>query len=421
MELAAAGIPEQPFRTHGRPLVFVSYQAEQRASDFLRATYDAPRGLGLFQGPSLSGKSSIIHHFIRSLEGDPAVAVVNGHSLGAKALLERILREFGFDVQLDSLNELLSMLRVYVMQQAAVHHAPLIVIEKTHHLNPEALKILCELAALKSRSQAAIRLILSSDRALDDIMRAPAMVGIAKRVSGSFHLAPMDEEETCIYLHNKLRAGGCAEPESIVPEAVARRLHSCSGGWPGIVDRLVLLAIARSSSCPLSPDQIERPALPSITGDSSVMIEPDLCADDDAQLFLTHNGRTLRKIPLGCERIMIGRSEHNDIAINSRFISRHHALFIRNGNTTLLMDLNSTNGTFVNSQRISNHIMVHDDVVTIGHHGLKFIDPAAVDSMPLEGSSYNDTVIMKSIDDMRRLLAQDNTLSLDAVADNDQD
>lgn len=418
MELAAAGIPEQPFRTHGRPLTFVTYEAQAAACDFLRTTYELPRGLGLLQGPSLSGKTSIIYHFSRSLNEDASVAVVNGRGLLAEQLLDRVLQAFGFDMRLDSMNERLNMLRVFVMQQASAHHAPLIIIENVHALHPDSLKVLCDLAKLRWRSNSAVRLVLASDRALDDMLRAPALECLAKRITGSFHLAPMDEEETVIYLHSKLRAGGCDKPETVVPDAVCEAIHVASGGWPGIVDRLMLLALAKTDRCPLTPDRIERPVVPALTGESG--LRPVSIGGRDARLYLTHNGRTLREIPLTGERVMIGRSEHNDVAISSRFISRHHALFIHNGNTTLLMDLNSTNGTFVNSRRVSNHIMVHDDVVTIGHHGLKFVDPAAVESLPLEGASFNDTVIMKSIDDMRRLLARENTQALDIALPGDE-
>ena len=117
-------------------------------------------------------------------------------------------------------------------------------------------------------------------------------------------------------------------------------------------------------------------------------------------------------------RLLIGRSEHNDISICSRFISRHHALLVRHGNATFLMDLNSTNGTFVNGKRVSNHVLLHDDVVTVGHHKIKFDDPFATNRHELEGAAFADTAIMKTLEDMRNLLAQENTALLPAASEN---
>ncbi len=412
MELSTAGIVEQPFRTHGTPLVFVSYQGELAAREFLESTYRTPHGLGLFQGPSLAGKSTIIRRFVESLHADAPSSVINGKKLDAKAMLERVLVDFGFDLKLDTLSELLNLVKVYAKQQAAAHDAPLIVIENTHALKADALQVLCDLAALRAGYKSALRIVLSSDRPLAGMMNAPAMTYVSKRLTGTFNLVPMDEEETFVYVHRKLEAGGCDDADRLVPPSVCAELYEASGGWPGIVDRLMLLALARAESSPLSLEHIERPVVPPMTGEPGLQVV-ETGKYGAAKLFLTRNGQTLREIPLDRPRIMVGRSEHNDIAISSRFISRHHALFIRDGGTTLLMDLNSTNGTFVNSQRVSNHIMVHDDVVNLGNHGLKFSDPTARRGQPLQGADFNDTVIMKSLGDMRRLLAHANTQVLD--------
>ncbi len=151
MELGAAGLQEQPFRTHGIPLTFFAYEAQEDAFEFLNNTYSNRKGLGLIQGPSLSGKSTIIHQFVSMLPGDPAVAVVDGSGLNTTALLNRVLGQYGYELQFSSVNELINMLKVFVLQQTASDHAPLLVIENTHAMNPSALRVLCELAELKVR------------------------------------------------------------------------------------------------------------------------------------------------------------------------------------------------------------------------------------------------------------------------------
>ena len=135
------------------------------------------------------------------------------------------------------------------------------------------------------------------------------------------------------------------------------------------------------------------------------------------QLIVTGNGKLVGDLKMDKPRLIIGRSDHNDISINSRFISRHHALLVRHGGSTFLMDLNSTNGTFVNSRRVSNHVLVHDDVITIGHHRIKFRDPDARSRGSLDGIDFADTAIMKTLQDMRSLLAQENTELLPAASE----
>ena len=149
MDLGAAGLRQQPFPTHGKPLSIVPYASEQAAIEMLQATCLHPTGLSLLQGPTLSGKSTLIRSFVESLHEDCSVAVIDGKGLNTTKLLSSVLRQFGYALDLNSANELLGLVRVFALQQAAHHEPPLLIIENAHELNPSALRALCELAELR--------------------------------------------------------------------------------------------------------------------------------------------------------------------------------------------------------------------------------------------------------------------------------
>lgn len=67
--------------------------------------------------------------------------------------------------------------------------------------------------------------------------------------------------------------------------------------------------------------------------------------------------------------VTIGRSSENTISINDASISRNHCQIIQeNENSFLLVDLNSTNGTYVNGRKISGQIkLTKHDIVRIGN------------------------------------------------------
>ena len=65
-------------------------------------------------------------------------------------------------------------------------------------------------------------------------------------------------------------------------------------------------------------------------------------------------------------RIMIGRSEDSELRLNSEFVSRHHALIFCTEERIYIEDLNSFNGTIVNSKKITRCDLQAGDVVTIG-------------------------------------------------------
>ncbi len=423
MDLAAAGLAEQPFRTHDKPLSTVSYASHRDALKVLEDTCAAPNGLSLLQAPPLSGKSTLIRHFIDTRPEDCATAIVDGNGLNTTSLLESILRQFGYVLDYTSPNELLAMLRVFTLQQAASGESPLLIIENSHALNPSALRAVCELADLNVRRVSALKIALVSDRSLHDIVTAPAMRCIEKRLTHDFHLRPMTQQETVHYLYAKLNAAGSLVPEFVFPRAVCTELWRASGGWPGILDRIALLALAKAKALPVSAEEIERPALPNGTWDDAAFAAAEEKQDKSQQngppkLYVASNGEMLAELTFDHPRMLVGRSEHNDLAIPSRFISRHHALLVRHGSATFLMDLNSSNGTFVNSKRVSNHVLINDDVIKIGHHSIKFSDPHATERGTLDGIEFADTSIMKTLDDMRKLLAQENTEMLPAAPEN---
>lgn len=412
MELGSAGLKEQPFRTQGRPIVFFAYMGQGIAYEFLRETCKHNSGLGLLQGPPLSGKTTIIRHFAGIEKANRAVAVVNGAGLNTTSLLESVLREFGYEYKFDTVNELLSMLKVFIQQQTAVGRAPLLIIQNIHEVNPSALRVLCELAQVRVREKFALRMVLVSDRAIDYIVRAPAMEFITKRLTGNCHLEPLTMDETSDYLYAKLRHGGCLDPDMVFPGDVCDELYRASGGWPGVIDRLALLALAQAHQCPVGPQHVEHPTIPERTQGGESPLPGGSKVKYAARIpvvRLTHNGEVLKELKFEGSRLLIGRSDHNDICIESSFISRHHALLIRHGSITLLMDLNSANGTYVNSWRVSNKVLVHNDIITIGEHGLKFIDVSARGQTVLDGVGFSETVVMETIKDVGHVLAAENT------------
>lgn len=407
MELSDAGLRQQPFHAQGKPVTVVTYAAAVAALDFLAATYADDHGLGLFQGPPLSGKSTIIRQFTETLHEDTAYAVVDGAGLETEALLKDILCQFGYDLQFDTIKELINMLKVFVVQQTISNQAPLLIVENTHAMNPAALSTLCELVALKVHEKSALRVILASDRSITAMVKAPAMSCVAERMTGSFFVEPLSDFETRNYLYEKLGAGGCPAPQTIFPGDVCLELHKAAGGWPGIVDQLALEAFRKAEGFPVTADLIDdRPPLQSIRTASDDEWTRD--EHEAPRLYVTYNGETIDEVTFDGERLLVGRSDHNELRINSRFISRHHALFVRHGNSTFLMDLNSTNGTFVNSRRISNLMLKNEDIVLVGNHRIKFVDPTATERTPLDDAGFDETIVMKNLDDVRKLLAREH-------------
>lgn len=400
MDIHQAGLTLSPFHTNGPPVVFVHYQAQRAAEDFLNIALDDERGIGVIHGPPLAGKKTLVYQLLRRLPAGLPVATVDGARMKTIDLLRSTLAHFGLQVSLRSVDEYWNVLKRYVAERSRLGHTPLLVLDNINRMYPSALYALCKLAELRVGNEYAVRMILISGRPPHAIINAPSMTAIAKRTIGATELGPMTSQESSRYLFAKLYASGCATPSNILPVDIRNAVHQATGGWPGKVDELVKNAIARADSLPLQHADLE-PGAPTPTAP-----KPRLAAVGDAddhpdmrRLILTLNGKTIKKVRLDDSKFLIGRSELCDLAISSRFISQHHALLVRTDKALHLIDLHSTNGTYVNSRRITTRVLQHDDVISVGNHGIKLKFPLFRSRPDEEQIDLAETATMRTLDE----------------------
>jgi chromosome segregation ATPase len=72
-------------------------------------------------------------------------------------------------------------------------------------------------------------------------------------------------------------------------------------------------------------------------------------------------------------RTTVGRTPDNDMCIDADFISRHHAVLLDTTTGTVVEDLESTNGVFVNRERVTRSPLEPGDLVTFGRTTFRFL------------------------------------------------
>ncbi|HTN74653.1 MAG TPA: FHA domain-containing protein [Pirellulaceae bacterium] len=79
------------------------------------------------------------------------------------------------------------------------------------------------------------------------------------------------------------------------------------------------------------------------------------------------------RTPLQTLPFTIGRIDTADLQIDSTRVSREHAVIVKEGDEYHVRDLGSTNGTYVNGQRIQEHALIDGDVVVIADSEFTFV------------------------------------------------
>ena len=81
------------------------------------------------------------------------------------------------------------------------------------------------------------------------------------------------------------------------------------------------------------------------------------------------------EVPLDKASLVIGRTDENDVVLNHRSISRHHAKLVRDGDRYTIVDLQSANGVRVNGEDYERIELNPGDVLELGHVKLRFVGP----------------------------------------------
>jgi pSer/pThr/pTyr-binding forkhead associated (FHA) protein len=95
-----------------------------------------------------------------------------------------------------------------------------------------------------------------------------------------------------------------------------------------------------------------------------------------AKLVILTQGMTGRAHELKVDKTTVGRVEDNAFQIAEPSVSSHHCEVLLRGNEVVVKDLNSTNGTFINDEKITESVLKPGNTLRLGHIELRLEDGA---------------------------------------------
>ncbi|MCG6886852.1 MAG: FHA domain-containing protein [Proteobacteria bacterium] len=120
-----------------------------------------------------------------------------------------------------------------------------------------------------------------------------------------------------------------------------------------------------------------------------------------SKLTLSFKGNILRVYPVLKDSMLIGSDRACAIHIDSLALAPKHARIDTQANTSVLVDLDTESGTFVNNQRIKKHILADRDIIRVGKHILtfKFENLTNTSSDSTQQLEINDPALLAAIEE----------------------
>jgi hypothetical protein len=223
-------------------------------------------------------------------------------------------------------------------------------------------------------------------------------------------LAGFALEETAAYIRSCLQGAGCSRAEQLLPEDTLFDIQGFTGGVVGDINALCRETLTALAACQEEgqPPSISRELLRRIGRQLNLSYDPSVwqrrtatalvpegsAAGDEQspRLVVSNGGENAAEIALDRPRLVLGRDEACDITLDSAYLRRYHSLFMETPAGWLLIDLNSTNGSFVNGRRIREQVLRDGDLIAIGQYQLRFIWTAGIGREPAELTG-DDTVV----------------------------
>ena len=380
-------LTEPPFRLTPDPQFLFASKQHARAKAYMESTIWLADGFVVITGDIGAGKTTLIESFLADLPDDIVLAHISQTQLSPVEFLQALLVEFGFKPFRKRKVELLSMIKDYMVEQYAAGKKILLIIDEAQNLSRKVLEEVRLLSGLELRKEKLLRIIIAGQPELSHKLDSPRLQQLTQRVRLRFHLGALSKRETHEYITHRLEVAG-AKGRSIFEPAACDTVFRYTGGVPRLVnilcDTAMLCGFAEERT--LIDEGLVKAAVEELqwVEYSERLREHDRGADRTGQfpkgdgpmarLEVLYRDQLVGEYRIGAGKTIIGRTPDNDVQIQSRFISRHHAQVVSDQTQSVLEDLNSTNGVFIRSQRIKHQALQDGDIIQIGEHKLLYRD-----------------------------------------------
>ncbi len=241
----------KPFQLNPDPSFFFGSRGHKRAMAYLEYGLHQSEGFIVITGEIGAGKTTIVRNLLEQLDPDKVVAAnLVSTQIDADNVLRMVAAAFSVPSRNLAKADLLLALETFLVSVAASGKRALLIVDEAQNLTPAAVEELRMLSNFQLEDHALLQSFLVGQPEFRDILQSAEMQQLRQRVIASYHLGPLDSQETRAYIEHRLRHVGWQDDPRIDVSAYAG-IYAYTGGIPRrintLCDRLLLAAFLSES------------------------------------------------------------------------------------------------------------------------------------------------------------------------------
>lgn len=203
------GFVEMPFSIVPNSRYLFLSQRHQEAMQNLQAGLGEGGGFAMLTGEVGTGKTTVAKAMLSSLDSHTQAGLILNPTFSNTDLLEAICDEFEIDYpQQASLKQLSQAIHYFLLDSHAEGIQTLLVIDEAQHLAADVLEQLRLLTNLETDSRKLLKVLLVGQPELQQHLQTTQLRQLAQRITGRYHLLPLNIQETGKYIAFRLETAG---------------------------------------------------------------------------------------------------------------------------------------------------------------------------------------------------------------------
>jgi general secretion pathway protein A len=245
------GVNEKPFSIAPDPRYL--FMSERHTEGLAHLIYGVKEGGGFIQltGEVGTGKTTLVRSLLQQLPDTADVALILNPQLSRVEFLSAICEELGVTLpeQSDSIKALTTALNAFLLSNHGRGRRTILIVDEAQNLRVDVLEQVRLLTNLETTKQKLLQIILIGQPELRELLSRNDMRQLAQRITGRYHLEPLNRDETIAYVEHRLKVAGAVG--EIFGDKAKRELFRLSDGIPRMInviaDRALLGAFTRET------------------------------------------------------------------------------------------------------------------------------------------------------------------------------